>query len=66
MSRYALDNIDVNRFGSRYTIFNGQDGTNITSNNTNYLLDFHMQYNLTVHQRCKRHKITYFLLFLKF
>lgn len=48
---YLLDGIDVNKFGSRYTIFNGQDGTNITSNSTNYLLDFHRQYNLTVHQR---------------
>ncbi|XP_018578738.1 uncharacterized protein LOC108916900 [Anoplophora glabripennis] len=48
---YVLDNIDVNRFGSRYTIFNGQDGTNVTSNNTNNILDFYKQYNQTVHTR---------------
>lgn len=47
----VLDNIDVNKFGSRYTIFSGIDGTNITSNNTNYILDFFKQYNQTVHSR---------------
>nr|XP_023030043.1 uncharacterized protein LOC111517975 [Leptinotarsa decemlineata] len=47
---YVLDNIDVNKFGTRYTVFGAFDGINITSNSTRYLLDFQKQYNLTIHQ----------------
>ncbi|KAG5894332.1 hypothetical protein JTB14_004376 [Gonioctena quinquepunctata] len=45
-----LDSIDVNKFGSRYTVFSGFNTVNITSNSTRYLLDFQKQYNITVHQ----------------
>ncbi|KAJ8942391.1 hypothetical protein NQ318_016639 [Aromia moschata] len=51
---YILDNIDVNKFGTRYTLFNGRDGTNITTNSTSSLLDFYRQYNQTVHQNQNR------------
>ncbi|KAJ8923846.1 hypothetical protein NQ315_010428 [Exocentrus adspersus] len=47
---YVLDNIDVNKYGTRYTIFNAQDRTNFTTNGTNNLLDFYKQFNQTVYQ----------------
>lgn len=47
---YILDNIDVNKFGSRYTIFNGSNGVNITNSSSRFLLDFHKQYNLSIHE----------------
>ncbi|XP_057668766.1 uncharacterized protein LOC130901377 [Diorhabda carinulata] len=47
---YILDNIDVNKFGSRYTIFSGSNGVNITNSSSRFLLDFHKQYNLTIHE----------------
>ncbi|XP_028150059.1 uncharacterized protein LOC114343434 [Diabrotica virgifera virgifera] len=50
---YILDNIDVNKFASRYSLFSGADASNIT-NSTSYLLEFHNSYNLSVHQRLPR------------
>lgn len=48
-----LENLDVSRFGTRYTIFNGVSGNNVTSNRTTHLLDFYNQFNLTTYQKCK-------------
>lgn len=52
-SRNILDSVDVNKFGSRYTIFSGSTGYNMTNMRTNSLLDFFNQYNLTAHRNCK-------------
>lgn len=51
--RAILDGIDVNRYGSRFTLYLGSDGTNITTTRTDYLLDFHKFYNKTFHDSGK-------------
>ncbi|XP_072402009.1 uncharacterized protein [Diabrotica undecimpunctata] len=50
---YILDSIDVNKFGSRYTLFSGVDASNITNTSTSYLLEFHNSYNLSVHENLR-------------
>lgn len=50
--RYFLDNIDVNKYGSNYTLLSGSDGA-IIVNSSSSVIDFHVQYNLSVHQSCK-------------
>lgn len=44
-----LENIDVNRFGSRFTLYNANDGSVIV-NRTSSLSDFSMLWNQTMHQ----------------
>ncbi|XP_076261721.1 uncharacterized protein LOC143197282 [Rhynchophorus ferrugineus] len=50
---YVLDNIDVNKFGTRYTIYGGNDIETIV-NQTYYLSNFHSQYNEAVHNNVTR------------
>lgn len=50
---YILDNIDVNKYGSRYTLFSGADATNLT-NSTSHLLEFHKAYNLSIHEKLNK------------
>ncbi|XP_030755896.1 uncharacterized protein LOC115882163 [Sitophilus oryzae] len=45
---YILNNIDVNKFGTRYSIYGGSTLNN-TVNQTYYLSDFYLQYNQSVH-----------------
>lgn len=45
----VLDNIDVNRFGTRYTLYNTYDGSVIV-NTTSSLSDFYTLWNRTSHQ----------------
>lgn len=47
---YVLNNIDVNKFGTRYTLYGGTSLRNLTTNGTRYLSDFYTQYNETVHR----------------
>ncbi|KAL1492993.1 hypothetical protein ABEB36_011141 [Hypothenemus hampei] len=46
---YILDNIDVNKFQSRYTVYGGSSLNNITSQGTRYLADFYIQFNQTTY-----------------
>ncbi|XP_019765142.1 uncharacterized protein LOC109540976 [Dendroctonus ponderosae] len=46
---YILNNIDVNPFQSKYTLYGGTSLRNLTANGTSYLSDFFLQYNQTVH-----------------
>lgn len=48
--RFLLENLDVNRFGTTYTLLNAADGAAIVSS-TNLLSDFYMLWNNTVHQQ---------------
>ncbi|CAO1322852.1 unnamed protein product [Diamesa hyperborea] len=48
MLGHVLNNLDVGRFGSTYTILNAMDGTVIV-NATNQLSDLYIQWNQTVH-----------------
>ncbi|CAH1153728.1 unnamed protein product [Phaedon cochleariae] len=50
---YILDNIDVNKFGSRYTLYSGSDVVNVTSYGTRYLLEFYKKYNSSSHQNLR-------------
>lgn len=43
-----MDNIDVNKFGTTYTIYGGKDVETIV-NQTYYLSNFHLQYNEIIH-----------------
>lgn len=43
-----LSNLDVNRFGSRYTLYNANDGS-VLINTTNSLSDFFVLWNQTSH-----------------
>ncbi|CRL03128.1 CLUMA_CG016448, isoform A [Clunio marinus] len=45
---HLLNNLDVNRFGSSYTIMNAMDGT-IIVNSTNRLADLYTQWNQEIH-----------------
>lgn len=47
--RFLLENLDVNRFGTTYTLMNAMDGGQIVSS-TNLLGDFYTLWNNTVHQ----------------
>lgn len=47
---FLLENLDVNRFGTTYTLMNAADGATIVSS-TNVLSDFYMLWNNTVHQQ---------------
>lgn len=53
---YLLDNLDINRFGSRYTVINANDGS-VVINTTNSILDYHQLFNATVQQQSKFPKI---------
>lgn len=44
-----LENVDVNRFGTRYTLYNANDGSVIV-NTTSSLSDFYTLWNRTSHQ----------------
>lgn len=44
-----LENVDVNRFGSRFTLYNANDGS-IIVNTTTSLSDFYTLWNQTSHQ----------------
>uniref|UniRef100_A0A7G3AXU3 Uncharacterized protein n=1 Tax=Lutzomyia longipalpis TaxID=7200 RepID=A0A7G3AXU3_LUTLO len=46
---HLLHNLDVNRFGTSYTLLNAVDGS-IIVNKTHQLSDLYSQWNLTVHQ----------------
>uniref|UniRef100_A0A1L8D9M0 Uncharacterized protein n=1 Tax=Nyssomyia neivai TaxID=330878 RepID=A0A1L8D9M0_9DIPT len=46
---HLLHNLDVNRFGTSYTLLNAVDGS-IIVNTTNQLSDLYAQWNLTTHQ----------------
>lgn len=45
-----VENLDVNPFGSNYTLLNARDGTIIVSS-TNSLSDFYLQWTQAVHQQ---------------
>ena len=45
---HLLNNLDVGRFGTTYTIMNANDGTVIVQT-TNQLSDFYSQWNQTTH-----------------
>ncbi|KRT78890.1 hypothetical protein AMK59_8284 [Oryctes borbonicus] len=47
---YLLDNLDINRYGSRFTVINGNDGTVIV-NTSSTILNYHQGFNLTVQQQ---------------
>lgn len=47
---FLLENLDVNRFGTTYTLMNAADGGTIVGT-TNVLSDFYMLWNNTVHQQ---------------
>lgn len=47
-----LDNLNVNRFGSRFTLFNAI-GVNNMVNTTDNINDFHTAWNVTNHESCK-------------
>lgn len=44
-----LENLDVNRFGTRFTLYNANDATELI-NKTSSLSDFYMLWNQTSHQ----------------
>lgn len=44
-----MENIDINRFGSSFTLMNANDG-NLIVNTTNSLTDFYILWNQTNHQ----------------
>ncbi|XP_050313563.1 uncharacterized protein LOC126748394 [Anthonomus grandis grandis] len=46
---YVLNNIDVNKFQTRYTVYGGTSVRNLTSNGTRYLSDFFVNYNESTH-----------------
>jgi hypothetical protein len=48
-ARHLLNNLDVGRFGSTYTIMNANDGT-IIVNTTNQLADFYTRWNQSSHE----------------
>lgn len=50
LCRFLLENLDVNRFGTTYTLMNAADGAVIVSS-ANVLSDFYMLWNNTVHQQ---------------
>ncbi|GJQ65752.1 hypothetical protein Trydic_g11936 [Trypoxylus dichotomus] len=47
---YLLDNLDINRYGSTFTIINGNDGAVIV-NTSSTILNYHQRFNLTVQQQ---------------
>lgn len=47
--RHLLNNVDVGRFGSTYTVLNANDGR-ILVNTTNQLSDLYTRWNESVHQ----------------
>lgn len=55
-----MNNLDVGRFGSTYTILNAMDGTVIV-NATNQLSDLYIQWNQTVHDLRKYYVIYVFI-----
>lgn len=48
LDRHVLNNLDVGRFGTTYTIMNSNDGTVIV-NATNQLADLYVRWNSSVH-----------------
>ncbi|KAK5639306.1 hypothetical protein RI129_011798 [Pyrocoelia pectoralis] len=45
---YLLDSININPYGSNYTVINARDG-GILVNSSNTILDFYLNYNRTIH-----------------
>lgn len=48
---YILKNIDINKYESSYTLFDG-DNCDPIVNRSRSILEFYEQYNNTVHQKC--------------
>lgn len=48
---YLLENIDVNKYESSYTVLDGAN-CDIIVNKSRSILDFYEQYNLTQQQKC--------------
>ncbi|CAG9759964.1 unnamed protein product [Ceutorhynchus assimilis] len=46
---YVLNNIDVNRYQTKYTLYGGTSLRNLTQSGTSYLSEFYLRYNETVH-----------------
>ncbi|XP_066158063.1 uncharacterized protein [Euwallacea fornicatus] len=46
---YILNNVDVNKYQSKFTIYGGNTLRNLTANGTRYLSDFYLQYNRSIH-----------------
>ncbi|XP_066254933.1 uncharacterized protein [Euwallacea similis] len=47
---HILNNIDVNKYQSRVTLYGGSTLRNLTANGTRYLSDFYLQYNQSIHK----------------
>lgn len=50
---YLLENLDINKYESTYTLINGQDGE-VLVNRSHSLLPFHELYNNTVNEKVNR------------
>lgn len=48
LGSHLLDNLDVGRFGTTYTVLNAFNGE-VLVNSTQFLGDFHATYNLELH-----------------
>lgn len=48
--RTLLENLDINRFDSQFTLYNAKDAATIV-NTSSSLLDFYMQWNQTTHAK---------------